>query len=588
MQFFPDFTSSNVSALGGVSVSKATSGGVSVSKASSAVVSATNGFLDSFNKELATSGVKPVVDASAKSTPPTRFRSVKRDVSAKLDGEDINAMLEKLRKRGVDDAALTGIEGLLASGGPLTLGNIAGALRNGGRATGELSDEDLSDIASALQKMQFPKEEADEILQLMEGGHGDQALQRIRTRAAELGEDGFSLTRGETKALMRGLDLSGDAMKKFTALLGDGETMGETVGGKALETLLGPAAEEFAVRKTEEEKLTAELKGVIDETLREKKIRERNELVADTRGNRLTDRAERRMRDDLTAKANGFDKTPEEREEEAALIDAKIAREQHETARREALSENHKPGSAQAEEERALADEEMSREQDGKAKQKAFSENRKTVSAQASGTTRTQTETSPSQAREAFSSVVDRVDVSPGMTVPEQGQAVAAPQQSASAAFTHRQEVFSQVEQGLLRQLADGSRQMTLRLDPAELGQVTLVLSVKAGELRALIRAENPETTAALSDQMNQLRATLEDQGFKVAQLDVETQLPQDTTKEQWTDMAQFNREQEMREQERFLRIAKLRRDSGETLARDMQSKSVQEEISASGLHIIA
>lgn len=538
MQIFPDYTSSSVSALGGVSVSS-----------SSSVVSSTNEFLDSLNRELAASGRTPVVDTSANSGCPTGFRSVNQDASSKLDSEDVNSMLEKLRKKGVDDSALAGIEGLLATGATLTLGNIMGTLRKGGRATGELSEEEMNEITSALQKMQFSKEDADEILGLMEGGHGGKALRLIRARAAELGEDGFSLTNAETRALMRGLDLSENAMAKFASLLGTGEEAG--IGGKTLDKLLGPAAEELAAKQAEAEKLAAELKGAIDEALREKKIRERNELVADTRGNGLTDRAERRMRDDLTARANGFGKSREEREEEALL------------------------------------EEDLAREQDNNARKQSLAEERRTVSARDSGLGKNRTETSPSQAREAFSSVVNRMDVSSGMTVPTEAQ-TATPQQNTSAAFTHRQEVFSQVEQGLLRQLADGTRQMTLRLDPAELGQLTVVLSVKGGEVRALIRAENPETTAALADQMDQLRATLEDQGFKVTKLDVETQLPHDTTKDQWSDMTQFNREQEMREQERFLRIAKLRRESGETLARDVQSTGIREEISASGLHIIA
>ncbi len=128
----------------------------------------------------------------------------------------------------------------------------------------------------------------------------------------------------------------------------------------------------------------------------------------------------------------------------------------------------------------------------------------------------------------------------------------------------------------------------------ASLLSLTLILSVKSGEVKALIRAENPEATAALAGQMDQLRATLEEQGLKVAQLDVETQLPNDTTKEQWTgaDMAQYNKEQEMREQARFMRLAKLRRESGTTLAQDMQNEGMREENAASGpqsgLHIIA
>ncbi len=545
MQFFPNFTSSSVSALGGVSLS--TGGPAHGAKA--------NDFLDSLNRELSAAGVSPIVDVSLTPGTPKGFRTIKRDVSAKLDDEDVSLVLDKLRKRGVKESSLTGIEGLLAADTSPTIGSLMGVIRNQGRVTDELSDDELKDIATALQKMQFSKDEADGIMELMENGNGFEAMRLIKARAAELGEGTLSLNKGEVRAVMRGLDISENAMQKVAALFGGDES--REVDAKALEALLGPASEELANKRSENEKLAAEFKGVIDEALREKKVRERNELVADMRGNRLTDRAERRMRDDLTAKANGFgEKSAKELEEE----------------------------------ESSLADEEMARQQQQNARQKTAPDDRRTVSVPESalGKSAEGADKKASQAKQSFASITNRVEVATGMTPPVQGQNV-VPRENAAASFAQRQEIFSQVEQGMLRQLADGSRQMTLQLNPQELGQLTLILSVKGGEVKALIRAETPEATAALSDQMNQLRASLEEQGLKVAQLDVETQLPQDTTQQQqWSDTAQFNQEQEMREQARFHRLARIRREAGATLAQNVQNRGMEAEISASGLHLIA
>lgn len=550
MQFFPDYVSQSVSALGGVSL---TTSQASVSN----INDTANAFLASLNEELAAAGVTPVVDTSVSPSLPDGFRQIKTDVSSKLDNEDVSLVVKKLRQRGVDDSALEDIENLIASGASLTIGNIMGAINNRTRKSAELTDDELRDLGNALQKLQFSPDDSEEIMTLMANGHGSEALRRINARIAELGQGSFGLSKNEVSAILRGLDVSTDAMKKAAAFFAADEFA--QAGGETLANLLSPAGAELAKQAAEKEKIAAQMKSVMDEVLREKKIRERTELTSDMRGNQLADRAERRMRDDMTAKGNGLgpmtaEELRELEEEEAALADEQAAWEQRNSNRHETQQNS-----------------------------------RSAIFTRSDGNgVSTGPETTVSQARQGFSTVLDRLDVASGMTIPAQSRTDGAPSQTSAETLFRRQEIFSQVEQGMLRQLSDGSRQMTLRLDPAELGQVTLVLSVKAGEVRALLRAENPETTAALADQISQLRATLEEQGLKVAQLDVETQLPQDTTKDQWTNLSQFNQEQEVREQARFLRLARLRREAGETLVQDMQDRSMREESSASGLHVIA
>lgn len=549
MQFFPHSASTGVSALGGVAL-----GGANAF--AGAITERGNEFLDSLNRELSSAGITPVVDVSVNGSLPRGFRTIARDVSAKLDSEDITSILDQLRKKGVGDAALTGIEGMLAANTPVTIGNIIAAVSKQGRTTGELTDDEVRGLEAALQKMQFSPDETEDILGLMQDGHGAAALRILRDRAQNMGEEHLPLNGGDVRALMRGLDISGDGIKKVAALFGTDEN--REIQGAALEELLGPATEEFALEHTERGKLAAQLRDTITDALQTKKTREAAAPVADTRGSRKADRAETRMRDDMTAEANGLG--PEARERRLRELQ---------------------------EEEAALTDEDAGKE--NRREQRAVPDETKTVRALATDEEKAAAETGKksSTAREGFAAIADRVDAASGMSVPAQTHAQSVPGRQ-DGLYAHRQEIFSQVEQGMLRQLQDGSRQMTLHLDPAELGQLTLVLSVKGGEVRALIRAENPETTALLSEQMQQLRQTLEEQGLKVAQLDVETQLPQDTTRDQWSGMTNFNQEQELREQARFLRLAKLRRESGTALARDVQSMGAREEIAAQGLHIIA
>ncbi|CAK7047612.1 MAG: hypothetical protein DELT_00894 [Desulfovibrio sp.] len=538
MQFLPTSTSGSVSALGGVMGA--------VSSAASGVVSETNAFLESLNKELADAGVKPVVDPVLESLRPQGFRTIQRDVSSKISEEDANAIIANLRKKGVKDPALAGVEDLLASGQSLSLGTIAGALRQNGRKTGELTDDEIQGLNGILAKMQFSAEETDELITMMQNGQGFAALRAINERLASSGGN-FSLDASELATLARGLDVSENAMQKIAALMGENEN----IEGKDLESLLGPAAEELAADRAEKEKIAAELKDAIETALRDKKIREATEPVTDMRGSKQSERAETRMRDDLT----------------------------HKGTRELALEEEER-----LQDEEAFAEQQAKREHNAR-EHTAMTDSQRTVAVKGTGEGASSAQNAAKNS-EGFATLTSRMDVASGMTAPAQTSS-AAPQQPATTAY-NRQEVFSQVEQGLLKQLSDGSRQMTLRLDPGELGQLSLLVTVKGGEVRALIRTDNAETTALLSEQMSQLRASLEEQGLKVAQLDVETQLPQDTTQDNFSGMEHYQQEQEMREQARFMRLAKLRREAGENLAQDVQSKSEEEEISPSGLHIIA
>ena len=564
MQFLPSFLSENipgaVQALAGISKGKnaaSTKGsGTLPGKTSEA-----NSFLLSLNEELAGQGITPIVDVSISDKLPKGFRTLPRGKENGLNSEDISYITNALRKKGVHDSTLENIEDMLASGTVPTLGNLMGMIAGKERASEALTDQEAAELDSLLGKMQFSGEEKNELYAMMEQGDAHKAAQTIAKRAQVLGKEALSITKGELNALMRGLDISNDAKEKITTLFG--KDASAELSGEALDRILRPALHELADKKESFERMASELKAVINDALHTKKIRDAAEPVADKRGSKLTERAETRMRDDMTAKANGFGQNPRD-----------AAREDEETAfaREQAEQEYSAKESQNAEQRRTFADRRMA---------SLFStEQEKPATSQAGAS---------SSAREGLASVFSRFDVSANVTGLTQSMTQNPSQNTASNAYAHRQEIFSQVEQGLLSKTQNGSHKITLQLDPVDLGRISLMLSVKGGEVRAVIRAENPETTAVLSEQMNQLRASLEEQGLKVAEINIETQLSEDTTRgQQWADTAEFNQEQEMREHARFMRLAKLRREAGADLAQDMQSKGIQEEISQTGLHIIA
>ena len=120
-----------------------------------------------------------------------------------------------------------------------------------------------------------------------------------------------------------------------------------------------------------------------------------------------------------------------------------------------------------------------------------------------------------------------------------------------------------QVETGLERAVGQDARQLTLTLSPEELGTVHVTLTVRDKEVRAIISADNADTTALLQDQSDKIRQSLEDQGLKVTKLDVQTSLSQDR-QSAWQSPEQHNQAREQREaMERIRSSVRLSREAG-------------------------
>jgi flagellar hook-length control protein FliK len=158
----------------------------------------------------------------------------------------------------------------------------------------------------------------------------------------------------------------------------------------------------------------------------------------------------------------------------------------------------------------------------------------------------------------------------------------------AAKAEIYQGRIFEQVERGIIKNATDGSKQIVLRLDPPELGKLTLSLTVAQGEVKALIRTESTATTQMISEQLAQLKHSLEEQGFKVSSLEVETRTQSHAGTDTWTGAEQHNQEQQVLEQARFLRLSRVRAKNDDVLAQRMQHVEHPASISASGLHIIA
>lgn len=135
-------------------------------------------------------------------------------------------------------------------------------------------------------------------------------------------------------------------------------------------------------------------------------------------------------------------------------------------------------------------------------------------------------------------------------------------------------QVFQQVQSGILQNLSGGVQQLNIVLRPEHLGSVQVMLQTRDGELSGVIRADSPEAAKAISDQLGQLRQSLEQQGLKVANLDVQTgpNNQQANGGNPWYGSEGHNLMRERQERARMQRLATLRGQAGEA---DVEGKTL-------------
>lgn len=148
--------------------------------------------------------------------------------------------------------------------------------------------------------------------------------------------------------------------------------------------------------------------------------------------------------------------------------------------------------------------------------------------------------------------------------------------------------VLDQVQQGVFRNLGQGRKQLSLQLDPADLGTVNVILQVKGKEVNAVLKTSHEDTSRILNEQMVQLKDHLEKQGLKVVKLEVQNQMASDEQPGQWGGGSQHNQSRERLEAGmRELRWRSLRGE-GEVLARDVQNGEHRANVSPRGVDFFA
>lgn len=457
--------------------------------------------------------------------------------SGTLSDETGSEVAKELRKRDVDEQSVSRLEALMASGSPLTIGTIFNALSGRSRLTEGLEGEERDSFKMLLGKLGFSKDEQDELLGLSDDGKASALWKRLSDKLGQL--DGETdVTGKEWNALLKGLDLSAETRKGLLALFGDAEE--RSLNGESMRSMLASIEKEYLLREQANMHTQSQMRSAVEDVLKRARAREQAAPVEDAKGSRRSEQSEALM-DNSVRKNTGVDQVKQD-----ALGDE----EEH--------FENRKDGKSRSE--RILAAEPDIARPKGKGEA-------------ASG-------------ESATARLFQNVAVSAG---PQQ-QPLAQPQANTleNLARNFRQEIFSQVEQGILHNAANGSQRLALHLNPAELGQITVILSVHQGEVRATIRAEQQESAGVLREQLAELKASLEQQGLKVKELDVQTGLQDGAFSGQWDGHDKHNLMRDANERDRMLRLARIRRDEHSSASGKETMTARQQTASGGGLHVVA
>ncbi len=469
---------------------------------------------------------------------PAGFAAFEKE-SGTLDESRSNQILSSLRQRKVDEDTLAGLSQLMANGSPATLGKLFGSLAGNMRRNGILEGDERDAFSMLLSKLGFDKDGIEEMLSLSDSGDARGMWKKLSNKLGKM-DGAADVSKTEFSALLKGLDVSDETKKALAKLFGEAD--GQTLDGARLEGLLARASRDQAKRDKDSAYALTQLRSAVDEALQAAKLKEQNGPIEDKRGSRRSEQTEALMHNSVLQKTGAAD-VKRERGKEGEEGDASFSR-------RRARSGPERTG--------------FETEEKGKL----------------SGTTE--------KADDKIARLMQRIDAA-GVSQPRAGESVNAQAQNLNGmARSFRQEIFSQVENGILQNARNGARQLTIQLNPGELGQLTVLLSVRQGEVNATIRTDNQDTSSVIREQLVELKASLEAQGLKVKDLDVQTQLRDNSLADQREGHQDHNLMRDSSERDRLIRLTRMQRGAGERGDGNQVLVGRQYSTESTGLHIVA
>lgn len=484
----------------------------------------------------------------------------------KIDVHTYHGLKTKLSNLGVDDKTLEELEAS-ASEGSLTWSSLLHSLAENGAFTGQetaafkLDDATRNGASVFLQKLGFTPEESGSLLDTAQSGNLSKAWNSVLNKIASMPEGAtLDISQEELANIGKALQLDESGISRMKQLFAGQE--GLTVDAKGLKALLSEISNSVTAKRTAAEERVTSLHDTLAPAMEEAWERSGRFNAADMRASKETAASSVLIKDSATAEANGLSTVTA-----GSAGNKEVTREARNAAMQEKNAESVKSHDTQTDNKNAVP---PATDKQQNAESRQFGRFNDTLSDES------MQNKSREKQKDALKSLLERLEIHSAPSTSGQNtidqNAAAANGMRAAATRTADRQVFEQVESGMLRTMQNGAKQLTLQLTPEDLGKVTVILSVKNHEVNALIRPESAEAAKAINDQLHQLKASLENQGLKVDNIEVQTGLQNQQDTASWQGSAEHNAQQELRQ--KFLnqrRLHNLRADNT-ALAQEMQN----------------
>jgi len=561
----------------------------------------------------------------------SKTKSLKEMSDLKMTREDFAALRDGLVEAGLDESEITALAEKISSTEGLTWGAfttvLADKLKSLGKdgdvsAIGELASRELQ---SLFQKVGFNTEEAESLLSDLRSGKTSSVWDAVSTKLASLPAGAtIDLNDTELAALASVAKLSGEGATRLMSLMGGEDSA--TLSAAQLKTVMTTLKSEVAADTKSAKESGKELLNLVNQVLGEAGERAETAEQADgrpdnsIRNQKILAEQSRRERAEEKAEKNGEASAADGDEEGHAERILKADPNTRATVRQAGSGAATVAVAADA----ADKSERYDALKDGGKDAKDAKIDSKTQELRDALAARTQKGTDTSadtgdekgdnnastkddQSRKAFSELWSKVKVDTSAVRAAAQEAAASQAQVQDLSSSAQQDrtqladsmvsrwssnlsgkMMEQVESGLLKNLSEGRKQLTLELNPGDLGKLNVVLQAKDGEVNVMFRAEHQDTSRVLSEQMAQLKTHLENQGIKVGKMEVQTQLQDQNLGQNWQGTDRHNMAQE---QQNFIDkrgLWRLLRQDSEPVAQELLSDPATARIAQEGLYVVA
>lgn len=564
--------------------------------------------------------------------------------------QEINELYTDLLKAGASPDSLVKLAALAEMPDGATLAQVTASVK-GGNGTPVLTDDDKTNITSLLKKVD-PSGVLDTTVQaMMMQGNAQQAFNTISAFVNKLDPAGtIEITQDEAISLGRGLGLGTSNLQTLANSFGGSASI--TCLNEQFGTLMAPVTDFFTSQVASQKTLDTALATTLQPRISKARARTEKEKQANSLRDRTAQQSKVLIDKTVLQKSNGILSKTLEAGHQNETGDVKVAaqsemigkddtatsRNANNTTDNKSTAAQHAPRAEKSAEsaggEQPAA--QMAAQQISQPTTKSGSQP-EALPTKPVTSTQAQTQAASQQTavfddkgqkhtdsnsggeadkdqknKSSWGELLGKIDVQSATATGNSTAAAYAASQSAQNAQTMQnasadvldaatvapisRQVAQQVEQGMLSTVKGGGTRLDLQLNPQELGAINVTLSVRNGEVSAIIRSEKSETADIINRQVDVIRTNLEQQGLKVDKVEVRQETPQEQNNTTWQDFNQHNsrQEEDARREElaRLKNLASVRNSSSNgqisTLEQPVHSLGNTARYATSNLNVVA